>query len=209
MDDFKAAFQKISTCPIADALPREQVFNLGIKPLWQGTPRIAGPAYTVRCALKDNLMLHAAIHRAPAGSIIVVEAGDWDYAMAGGNVCRVAQKRGIAGFIIDGVIRDVEEIRENRFPVYARGVVPKPAGKAVPIPLQNPIDCGGVRVHPDDFVIADEEGIVVVPQAQIAAVLEKAKARQEKDAKTDLETWQRSHRSKIDAILEELGCGSW
>jgi hypothetical protein len=112
-------------------LKRENVMDMGIRPLWSGTPRVAGPAYTVRCSPGDNLMLHAAIYRAPPGSIIVVEAGDVDYAVAGGNVCAVAQKHGISAFVVDGVIRDLAEARENRFPVFARGVIPVPGGKEV------------------------------------------------------------------------------
>ena len=90
---------------------------------------MAGPAYTVRCPAGDNLMLHAAIYRAEPGSIIVMEAGDVDYAVAGGNVCAVAQKRGVAAFIIDGAIRDLAEIRKLGFPVFARGVIPIPGAR--------------------------------------------------------------------------------
>src|SRR5690348_6710222 len=115
MPDF-SAFQQLSPTTLADALTRDHVMDYHIRPLWSGMPRVAGPAYPVRCAPGDNLMLHAAIHRAPAGSIIVVEAGDADYAVAGGNVCAVAQRRGIAAFVVDGLIRDLAEVRENRFP---------------------------------------------------------------------------------------------
>ena len=99
-----AAFNDLSPTTLADALSVEQVMDIGIRPLWQPMPRIAGPAYPVRCAPGDNLMLHAAIYRAPPGAIIVVQAGDLDYAVSGGNVCAVANKRGIAGFVVDGVI---------------------------------------------------------------------------------------------------------
>ena len=76
------AFTTISPDHLADVLGREQVMDIGIRPVWNGTPRIAGPALTVRCSPGDNLMLHAAIHRAPAGSILVVQAGDVDHAVA-------------------------------------------------------------------------------------------------------------------------------
>src|SRR4051794_33978198 len=99
-----SAFQTLSPTTLADVLTREQVMDIGIRPLWPGMPRAAGPAYPVRCAPGDNLMLHAAIYRAAPGSIIVVQAGDFDYAVAGGNVCAVAQKRGIAAFVVDGLI---------------------------------------------------------------------------------------------------------
>ncbi len=71
-------------------------------------------------------MLHAAIHRAELGSVLVIECGDLHHALAGGNVCAVAQRRGITAFVADGLIRDVAEVRSMGFPVFARGVIPIP-----------------------------------------------------------------------------------
>lgn len=87
------AFTDIPTTTLADLLGRGQVMDFGIRPLWGPVPRVAGPAFTVRCPPGDNLMLHAAIHRADPGSVVVVESGDLDYALAGGNVCAVARRR--------------------------------------------------------------------------------------------------------------------
>lgn len=205
MTDY-SAFRGLSPTTLADALQRENVMDSGIRPLWADMPRVAGPAYTVRCAPGDNLMLHAAIHRAPQGTILVVDSAVGDYAVAGGNVCAVAQKRGIAAFIIDGVIRDLAEIRRLCFPVFARGISPIPGGKAVVDTLNNgPVRCGGVLVAPDDIVVADEEGIVVVPSAQQASVLLAAQQRAAKDARETLETWETSHRQRIDDILQSKG----
>ena len=132
------AFKDVPPTTLADLLGREQVMDIGIRPLWDA-PRIAGPAYTVRCVPGDNLMLHAAIHRAEPGSVIVVESGDLDYALAGGNVCAVAQRRGVAGFVLDGLIRDLGEVREAGFPVFARGVIPIPGTKAKGGALGEPV----------------------------------------------------------------------
>ncbi|MEP7292791.1 MAG: RraA family protein [Chloroflexota bacterium] len=200
-----AAFQRLSPTTLADVLSRDWVMDMGIRPLWEGMPRIAGAAYTVRCAPGDNLMLHAAIYRAPPGSVIVVEAGDLDYAVAGGNVCAVAQKHGIAAFVIDGVIRDLAEARANRFPVFARGISPIPGGKDVLAALNSPIRCGGVNVSPGDVVVADEEGIVVVPLERWESVLEAAQVRAAKDAAETLESWETAHRARIQAILRSKG----
>jgi 4-hydroxy-4-methyl-2-oxoglutarate aldolase len=200
-----AAFQHLSPTTFADVLTRDRVMEMGIHPLWAGMPRVAGPAYTVRCAPGDNLMLHAAIYRAVPGSIIVVQAGDVDYAVAGGNVCAVAQKRGVVAFVIDGVIRDVAEAREIGFPVFARGVSPIPGGKDVLEALNGPIQCGGVEVLPHDIVVADEEGIIVVPAAQSAAVLKAAQARAAKDEAQTLEDWEEAHRTRIEEILRQKG----
>lgn len=198
-------FQPLSPTTLADVLTRDRVMDAGIRPLWSGAPRIAGPAYPVRCPHGDNLMLHAAIHRAPAGSVLVVESADLDYAVAGGNVCAVAQRRGIAGLVVDGAIRDVAECRQARFPVYARGICPIPGKKAQLSVLNGPVRCGGVEVAPGDVVVADEEGIVVVPAARAEEVLARAQAKAAKDAAQSLDAWEAEHRARIDAILAEKG----
>jgi 4-hydroxy-4-methyl-2-oxoglutarate aldolase len=204
MTDY-AAFLAISPTTFADTLTRDRVMDIGIRPLWQEMPRVAGPAYPVRCPAGDHLMLHAAIYRAPSGSVIVVQAGDIDYALAGGNVCAVAQKRGVAAFVVDGVIRDLAEARARRFPVFARGVIPIPGGKDKIGTLNEPVRCGGVEVASGDMVVADEEGIVVVPSLRLAEVLAAAQKRAEKDAEQSLDEWETAHRSRIEEILRAKG----
>jgi 4-hydroxy-4-methyl-2-oxoglutarate aldolase len=204
MTDY-AAFRALSPTTLADTLTRDRVMDIGIRPLWQEMPRIAGPAYTVRCPAGDHLMLHAAIYRAPSGSVIVVESGDVDYALAGGNVCAVAQKRGIAAFVVDGTIRDLAETRARRFPVFARGVIPIPGTKEKPGSLNVPVRCGGIEVSPGDIVVADEEGIVVVPHLRSDEILEAARNRARKDAEQTLDRWEAGHRSRIEEILRSKG----
>lgn len=194
-------FQGVPTTTLADLLGREQVMDLGIRPLWGPAPRLAGPAFTVRCPPGDNLMLHAAIYRAGPGSVVVVESGDLEYALAGGNVCAVARRRGIAGFVADGVIRDLGEVRESGFPVYARGVVPIPGVKKAVLPLNERVRCGGVAVDAGDVVVADEEGVVVVPGGRREEVLAGARARLEREAAETLDDWERAHRARIDELL--------
>jgi regulator of RNase E activity RraA len=200
-----AAFADLSPTTLAEVQSRDRVMDLGIRPLWSGAPRLAAPAFTVRCFPGDNLMLHAAIHRAPRGSVVVVESGDTEYALAGGNVCAVAQKRGIVGFVLDGVLRDLAEVRDLRFPVFARGVVPSPGAKDRLGELGGVVTCGGVRVAEGDVVVADEEGIVVVPRADAERVLEAARARVAKESGQTLEAWEAEHRARIDAILRKKG----
>lgn len=200
MTDY-SKFQEISPTAYADGLSRQQFMDIGIKTLWQPIPRIAGNAYTVKCHPGDNLMLHAAIYRAAPGAIIVVESGSLDYAMSGGNVCAIAQKRGIAGFVIDGVIRDVAEVRESKFPIFARGIMPKPGVKQTLGTLNEPITCGGVKVNPGDIIVADEEGIAVIPQAEQDRVYEVAHARTIKETSETLEEWEAQHRAKVEQIL--------
>jgi regulator of RNase E activity RraA len=146
-------------------------------------------------------MLHAAIYRAEPGSVIVVESGDPDYALAGGNVCAVAQRNGIAGFVLDGLIRDIGEVRDMGFPVWARGVIPIPGGKAAVLPLNVPIRCGGVAVRGGDLVVADEDGVVVVPSESLEDALAAGEAKLQADAALTLDDWEATHRSKIEGLL--------
>ncbi|PZG87688.1 diguanylate cyclase [Streptomyces sp. NTH33] len=197
-------FKDVPTTTLADLLGREQVMDIGIRPLWD-SPRVAGPAYTVRCEPGDNLMLHAAIHRAEPGTVVVVESGDVDHALAGGNVCAVARRRGIAAFVVDGVIRDLGEVRETGFPVFSRGVIPIPGTKEKLGSLGEPARVGGVLVHPGDIVVADEEGVVVTPAARREEILAAARAKLAKEAGESLDTWEEDHRARIEKALRDQG----
>ncbi|MFF3209438.1 RraA family protein [Streptomyces sp. NPDC002886] len=197
-------FKGVPPTTLADFLGREQVMDIGIRPLWDA-PRVAGPAYTVRCEPGDNLMLHAAIYRAEPGSVIVVESGDLDYALAGGNVCAVAQRRGIAAFVLDGLLRDLAEVRAAGFPVFARGVIPIPGGKKKLGSLGEAVRVGGVSVHPGDIVVADEEGVVVTPAARQDEILRASLDKLAKEAGESLDTWEEQHRARIEKALGGLG----
>ena len=200
-----AGFQDVSPTILADILGRSQVMDIGIRPLWTPMTRVAGPAFTVRCAPGDNLMLHAAIYRAEPGSILVVEAGDVDYALAGGNVCAIAKRRGIAALVTDGVVRDLAEVRDLGFPVFARGVMPAPGAKLAASPLNGRVQCGGAAVEAGDIVVADEEGIAVVPGARSQDVLRDALAQQEREERQSLDAWEETHRALVDRLLAEKG----
>jgi len=200
-----SAYAKISPCTFAEVVTRDRVMDPAIRPLWEPIPRVAGPAYPVACPAGDNLMLHVAIHRAPAGSVIVCAAGDSNWAMAGGNVCAYAQQRGIAGFVVDGVIRDIAETRKNKFPVFGRGVIPIPGVRKTAGLIDVPVVCGGVTVAPGDVVVADEEGIVVLARAQAADLLSRAQARAKKEEETTLEQWVKNHKERIDEVVKTLG----
>ncbi|MFJ6122854.1 RraA family protein [Streptomyces sp. NPDC092129] len=199
-----STFEDIPTTAVADLVGREQVMDIGIRPLW-GAPHVTGPAYPVRCEPGDNLMVHAAIYRAEPGSVIVVESGDLDYALAGGNVCAIAQRRGVAALVADGLIRDLGEVREAGFPVFARGVIPIPGAKRKLGSLGEPARAGGVLVRLGDIVIADEEGVVVVPAARAQEVLAAARTRLAREAEQSLDEWEQEHRARVDKALGEVG----
>ena len=194
----------VSSCEYSEGLPIEQFIDPVIHQMWSQIPRIAGPAFTVKCGKGDHLSLHAAIYRANAGDVIVVEASP-DYSNAGGNVCAIAKQRGVVAMIIDGFIRDIGEIREAQFPIYARGLMPKPGAKEQMFPLNQPIQCGGVTVNAGDYIVADEEGIAVIPKDKLTEVYNLAKARTDKDAALNLAEWKVQHSKKVESKLQELG----
>ena len=198
------AFKAVPVANVSDVMARMTAGGPRLRPMHAGGV-LAGPALTVKTRPGDNLMIHKALMIAAPGDVIVVEAGDDSLAVAGGNVCAIAQKRGVAGFIVDGVIRDIGESRANGFPLFARGRSPIPAAKEGPGEINHPIRCGGVVVHPGDIVVADDEGIVVVPLARAPEVLKKAKAKAEADAKLSLDAWEKNHRAKVDATLKAKG----
>jgi len=199
------AYADLSPNELCDVLELSCVMRHQMHPLWPQPPRVAGPAFTVRTGKHDNLMFHASIYLTRPGDVIVVEAGDDEMAVAGGNVCAIAQRNGVAGLVVDGVIRDVGESRANLFPVFGRGASPIPAKRGGAGDVNAAIRCGGVVVNPGDVVVADEEGIVVVPRAQAEDVLAKVQARVAADSAMSLEAWEKRHRAAVEAALSAKG----
>lgn len=194
-------YSKFPSTAYFKVLDRSNFMDYGIKSLWEGCPSLSGPAFTVQLAAGDNLMFHSALYQAPKGSVIVADAVDCEFAIAGGNVCAIAQKRGIAGFIIDGAIRDIGEIKEMNFPVFARGVVPVPGKKEFICPLNISIQCGGANVSAGDIIVADEDGVVVLPADKASEYYKIAHECTEKELKTSLGDWEIAHRKKIAKLL--------
>lgn len=202
-DSYYAEYLSISTCDLADALPRSQFMDYRIHPLWANMPRFAGRAYTVKCAPGDHLMVHKAIYDAQPGDILVVEA-DNQYAVSGGNVCAIAKQNGIAGFIVDGVVRDIDEVQELQFPIHALGVCPKPGAKKVLTEDLPIVNVGGVVVQAGDIIVADNDGVAVIPADQASQALAIAQARHAKDASQTLSQWRQTHHDNVQAIIHNL-----
>jgi regulator of RNase E activity RraA len=196
-------FADFSPCDYAGPLKRESFMDCGIKELWQGIPRISGPAFTVEMVGGENLSLHRAIYEAPVGSIIVAQSNTMDYAVIGGNVSLIAKKRGIKGFVIDGLVRDIGEIRENKVAIFGRGVIPMPGGKKNAVPVNIPITAGGISVNPGDIIVADEEGVAVIPKEKAEDIYAQTKANVEKEKEMSFEQWAANHKDKIDSFYKE------
>jgi RraA family protein len=126
---------------------------------------LVGPACTVRCFPGDNMMVHAALDVAKPGDVVVVDAGGSHMnAVLGDLISTKAKHRGIRGFVVDGLVRDIEGIREVGMPVYARGITPTGPLHRGPGEVNYPIQCGGVVVNPGDIIFGDACGVVVVRQ---------------------------------------------
>lgn len=198
-----AALAGVSSCDAADALGRLAVVDPGIHRL-AGRGILVGPALPVLCRPDDNLMIHAAIDLAQPGDVIVVSAGGGSQtALVGELVSTWAKIRGVAGFVIDGAVRDVEALQ---VPAFARGTSPRAPFKVAPGEVGFPVGLGGVAVAPGDIVIADADGVVVVPQAEAAEVLTRlAAVRQaEQSVKADMASGT-DGRAWVAQALEKAG----
>jgi RraA family protein len=134
--------------------------------------RLAGPAFTVEVRAGDNLMIHAAIAMAKPGDVLVIDGkGATSCALMGAlmiNACKVLE---LGGIVMDGAIRDTDELRELGFPVFAVGANPNGPTKFIPGRINWPISVGGLAVSPGDLVVGDADGVVVVEREKAATLL--------------------------------------
>jgi RraA family protein len=158
---------------IGDAQERIGVAS-GLSPVWTGA-KLAGPAYTVWTRPGDNLYIHKSLDDAQPGDVIVINGGgDESRALIGDLIGIRAKSLGIAGFVIDGAVRDADALAECGLPVFARSVTPAGPYKFGPGRLQLPVAIAGVVVSPGDFVVADADGVVVVRRDEVEQVLVEA-----------------------------------
>jgi len=156
----------------------------------------------------DNLMVHKALDVASPGDIVIIDAhGSSMNAVLGDLVSTKAKHRSIAGFIVDGFVRDLPAILELDFPVFARGATPIGPLHRGPGEINYPICCGGVVVNPGDLVVADAAGIVIIPQEIAREILQRLTAQRTSMA-AYLAGVKRGQFSNdwVDRILQEAGC---
>ena len=174
--------REIAASLLGDAMNRSGIMQAAIKPIASGT-RLAGQARTVTTMSGDNGIIHAAIAHLQPGEVLVVDAARIDDVAVWGEIMtHSAMQRGVAGLVLDGAIRDVAAIRALGFPAYCRAVVPRGPHKGFGGTIDAPIACGGVSVAPGDLVVGDDDGIAVVPLADVEKVLAaaaKAEAREQ------------------------------
>ena len=152
-----------------------------LRPVWKGA-RISAPAYPVRCTPGDNLAIHVAVTTAPAGSALVVDVGDEEEFGYWGEVLTTgAEARRLAGLIIDGGVRDVAALESHGFAACSTTVALRGAAKQAPGSIGDRATVGGVDVHFGDWVVADADGVTVVPGDALEDVLAAGRARADKE----------------------------
>ncbi len=162
------------TCAISDCMGRFNAMTSDMRPLFDGI-RLVGTAVTVKTLAADLAAAFKAIDVCQPGDIVVIDShGSVNTAFWGENMTMSALNRGVVAAVIDGACRDVEEIRKIRFPVICKGIVPNVGAIAGYGDVNVSIQCAGVAVSPGDIVVADGNGVVVVPLAEAAVILQKA-----------------------------------
>lgn len=168
------AFRDLPVANIDDCMNRTAAVDGRIRPV--NKAKLLGTAFTVKVPEGDNLMFHKAMDMAKPGDVIVIDAGgDEKRAVFGALMISYCRVRGLAGVIIDGAIRDYEELSEMDFPVYARAVTPNGPYKNGPGEIGTTIAFGGKVVHPGDIIVGDADGIVVIRPEEAAELAHKAK----------------------------------
>ena len=173
-----------ATAPISDALYRRGCLPGEIHALYSPAPHIVGPAYTVQASPADQLLALYAIAHAQPGDVIVLAGTCTDSGVAwGGIMSAMAKKRGIAALVTDGFVRDLKQCEASGFPIYARGVRPLAPCKDVPPGDVNfPVAVGNVVIFPGDVIVADEDGVVVIPLDLVEDVVRALDVRDVKEA---------------------------
>jgi regulator of RNase E activity RraA len=200
-------FKGVVVAHLSDSMQRLPGAD-GLNPMHKGG-QMLGVALTVRVPPGDNLMVHKAIDISRPGDVIVVDAGgDLSQAIIGEIMSTSAAKRGAAGMVIDGAIRDSGALADSRFPVYARGVTHRGPYKNGPGEINVPVSIGGMVVSPGDIIVGDEDGLIAVPQDIAEAVLAaaRAKAKAEDAQLATIRKGGKVDRSWVDAALKAKGC---
>lgn len=163
---------------IADAQQRMNIMNSSIR-LVTGGLTMAGSVFPITSREGDNLAIHRALDDVEPGDVLVINTmGDTSRACFGGILGELCLSRGVAGVVIDGATRDVEELRERGLPVFAKGVTPAGPFKAGPGNIGDPTACGNVVCHPGDAIFGDADGVVVVPKENLVDAFQRTQAQE-------------------------------
>ncbi|MGO4852906.1 RraA family protein [Phaeovulum sp. W22_SRMD_FR3] len=201
------AFAKLPVANVSDAMHRLTAAGPGLRPV-HSAGGMAGVALTVRARPGDNLMLHKAIDMAQPGDVIVCDAGgDLTNALMGELMLAHAVKRGVAGFVLNGAIRDLDAFRAVNLPTFAAGVTHRGPYKDGPGEINVPVSIDGMVIAPGDIVIGDSDGVLSVPLEDAEEVLHKAAAKHAAETRQLQDIAEGSNdRSWVDVALRARGC---
>src|SRR5688572_22531762 len=201
-----AEFAKMVTPHLSDSMERLYAGGPQLRPMYKGGT-LAGPAFTVKTAPGDNLLVHKALDVAQPGDVIVVDAGGFaDHAIIGELMAARARQRGIAGLVIWGAIRDSAELGAGDYPVFACAVTHRGPYKNGPGEINVPIMMGGMPVNAGDIIVGDADGLVAIALDQAERVLASAKAILQKETVAVKQMQDGTvDRSWVDKALKEKG----
>ncbi len=174
----------LSAATLHEAAGRIGALPHAIKPL-NDAFTVCGPAVTVSGPSGDNLWLHRAIYIAQPGDVLVAHVGGgFEYGYWGDIMTTAARERGLGGLVIDGCVRDGAVLRQAGLPIFSRGLALRGTGKDFGATgwINHPVLLGEITVAPGDLVVGDDDGVVVLPRAQVGTVIAAARAREAKEA---------------------------
>lgn len=202
------AFRRLPVPNIGDCMGRS-CGAMGLRP-YHNDPQhvLCGPALTVKVRPGDNLMIHKAIEMAQPGDVLVIDgAGDLTQALIGGLMRTSALRKKIAGFVIDGAIRDLNEWAEGGVAVWARGNTLRGPSKEGPGEINITVQCAGLVVNAGDLIVADADGVIAIPQAQLAALLPRVREHEQREARIrETNRLGTADPERFNAVLRAKGC---
>jgi len=202
-------FAECFSADLADAMKKAGAMRREIAPLYTPMPRFAGPAVTASLPTGSFSMAKLAMEQCQPGDVLVLNAyGDVSHALLGGHIGHALKVRGIAGIIVDGAVRDVSDLQAEGLPIFARGTAMIVGGHDGPGEVNVPIACGNVVVNPGDIVVADQDGIAVVPSTEAEWVLQSIKALKQAHARGDA-AYDRGEipgMQEVETTIRNAGC---